>query len=307
MFCNPKFCNHSILKLNNSFKHSIISIVTNKDKKSGRGLRLKSTYVKKMALNLELPIIEVDNLNSEIFYSKLSLLKPDLFVVVAFSILPESIINIPKYGSINIHPSILPKYRGASPIQYALLNGDRETGVSIINLTKNIDAGNILDQKKIFIDKNSTFGDMHEKLSVLGSELLIEVISKLETKRIYPNIQDESLKTLAPKIKKSDLKVCWNQPSNVIHNKIRAFDPYPGAYSFLNNRRIKLFESSEYITDNIDSSIEPGEIIIKNELLLIKAKNKKLINVGMVQVEGKNKISSSKFIRGLKKQKYILK
>ena len=306
-FGNPEFCNHPLLKLNDS-KHSIVSVVTNKDKKSGRGLKLNQTFVKKLSLDLNLPIIEVDDINSNELHSKLTSLNADIFIVDAFSILPDSIINIPKYGAINIHPSILPKYRGASPIQYALLNGDDQTGVSIISLNQNIDAGNILGQEKIFINKNDTFGYLYEKLSILGSELLIKVINNLELKKIKPIIQDNSLKTLAPKIKKEDLKICWNQSSSRIHNHIRSFDPYPGAYAILENKRIKLFLSSEYFgSSDIGSNAVEGELIIKDQLLLVKTNTKKMINVGMVQLEGRKKISSSDFIKTLKNKKYILK
>ena len=306
-FGNPEFCNHPLLQLNES-KHSIVSVVTNKDKKSGRGLKLNQTFVKKLSLDLNLPIIEVDDINSNQLHSKLASLNADIFIVVAFSILPNSIITIPKYGAINIHPSILPKYRGASPIQFALLNGDNKTGVSIISLNQNIDAGNILGQEKISINKNDTFGYLHDKLSVLGSELLIEVVNNLEAKKIEPIIQDDSLKTLAPKIKKEDLKICWNQSSSRIHNQIRAFDPYPGAYAVLENKRIKLFSSSEYFdSSDIGSDAVVGELIIKDQLLLIKTNTNKMINIGMVQLEGRKKISSFDFIKTLKNKKYILK
>ena len=232
-------------------------------------------------------------------------LAADLFVVVAFKFLPNSIINIPKYGSINIHPSILPKYRGSSPIQYALLNGDSQTGVSIIHLNNRIDSGAILAQKIIDIGLNDNFGDMHEKLGNLSSKLIIEVINKIKDQKLKPMIQDESKKTLAPKIKKEDIKIDWNNSSLDIHNKIRAFDPLPGAYSFLNGKRIKFFKSSEY-NYNDNNLKQPGELVIKDKLLLVKTNTKKMINIGMVQLEGKNKIFASDFIKSLEKKKYIL-
>ena len=304
-FGNPDFCFYSLKKLNSS-NHELISVVTSTDRKSGRGLKLLPSFVKKTALNLNIPIIEVNNIKSKEFEEKLISLEADLFVVVAFKFLPDSIINIPKYGSINIHPSILPKYRGSSPIQYALLNGDNQTGVSIIHLNNRIDSGTILGQEKIDIDSISTFGEMYEKLGILSSELIIKVIDDIKNKKTNPIIQDESKKTLAPKIKKEDLKIDWNNSSLDIHNKIRAFDPFPGAYSFLNGKRIKFFKSSEY--DYNDNNLkQPGEIIIKDKLLLIKTNTKKMINIGMVQLEGKNKISSSDFVKSLENKKYILK
>jgi len=303
-FGNPDFCFYPLKKLNNS-NHELISVVTSTDRKSGRGLKLVPSFVKKTALNFDIPIIEVNDIKSKEFEERLVSLEADLFVVVAFKFLPDSIINIPKYGSINIHPSLLPKYRGSSPIQYALLNGDVKTGVSIIHLNSKIDSGAILGQEKIDIGSISTFGEMYEKLGILSSELIIKVINDINSKNINPVTQDESKKTLAPKIKKDDLKIDWNNPSLDIHNKIRAFDPFPGAYCFLNGKRIKLFGSSEC---NYDDGIlkEPGEIIIKDKLLLIKTNTKKMINIGMVQLEGKNKISSSDFIKSLENKKHLL-
>jgi len=303
-FGNPDFCFYPLKKLNNS-NHELISVVTSTDRKSGRGLKLVPSFVKQTALNLNIPIIEVDDIKSKEFEKKLISLEADLFVVVAFKFLPDSIINIPKYGSINIHPSLLPKYRGSSPIQYALLNGDKQTGVSIIHLNSKIDSGVILGQEKISIDSNATFGEMYEKLGILSSELIIKVINSVKNKKTNPVIQDESRKTLAPKIKKEDLKIDWNNSSLDIHNKIRAFDPFPGAYSFLNGKRIKLFKSSEYDC-NEDNLKQAGEIIIKDKLLLIKTNTKKMINIGMVQLEGKNKISSSDFIKSLENKNYLL-
>ena len=172
-FGNPEFCLNPLLSLYNS-KYKLVSVVTNIDRKSGRGLKLKSSFVKKKSLELNIPIIETDNVHSKALIQKLKKIDADLFVVVAFSILPDSIISIPKYGAINIHPSLLPKYRGASPIQYAILNGDNQTGVSIISLNNKIDAGNILAQEKFSIDKNSNFGQIHDKLGLLGARMLIK-------------------------------------------------------------------------------------------------------------------------------------
>ena len=294
-FGNPDFCFHPLNKLNSS-SHELISVVTSTDRKSGRGLKFVPSFVKETALSFNIPIIEVDDIKSKKFEKQLISLEADLFVVVAFKFLPNSIINIPKYGSINIHPSILPKYRGSSPIQYALLNGDNQTGVSIIHLNNKIDSGAILGQEKIKIGLIDTFGELYEKLGRLSSDLIIKVINDIKDEKIKPIIQDESKKTLAPKIKKDDLKINWNNSSLKIHNKIRAFDPYPGAYSILNNKRIKLFNSSEYNYNYDSSDISLGQFVIKDKLLLIKTNTEKFINIGMVQLEGKNKINSSDFI-----------
>ena len=303
-FGNPEFCFQPLCKLHDS-KHSIVSVVTNIDKKSGRGLKLTPSFVKKTALELDIPIIEVDDIKSKEFEEKLISLKVDLFVVVAFKFLPDSIISIPKYGSINIHPSLLPKYRGSSPIQYALLNGDIETGVSIIHLNNKIDSGGILGQKKNKIDKNANFGNMYEKLAYLGSQLLIEVIDNIQNNQIAPISQDDSQKTLAPKIKKEQYKINWETDSRKIHNKIRAFDPYPGAYSFINGKRIKLFSSLRIENNKNYINAKPGQLIIDEDFLFIKA-NKGIVCVSDIQLEGKNKMSANQFIKTLHNKIYIL-
>ena len=193
-FGNPDFCLHPLLSLYNS-QYNLLSVVTNIDRKSGRGLKLSSSFVKQKALELNIPIIETDNVHSDELFNQLNNLNADLFVVVAFSILPDNIIDIPKYGCVNIHPSLLPKYRGSSPIQYALLNGDKETGVSIINLNSKIDSGAILGQKTFSIPNDANFGYMYEKLGIIGSELLIKVIEDIKNDRVITRIQDESKKT----------------------------------------------------------------------------------------------------------------
>jgi len=302
-FGNPEFCSYPLLELYHS-KYNIVSVVTNPDKKSGRGLKLKSSFVKRKALELNIPIIESDDMYSKELFNQLSSLKPDLFVVVAFSILPDDILTIPNRGSVNIHPSLLPKYRGASPIQYSILNGDNVTGVSIISLNSKIDSGNILAQKKVSIDKDANFGKMHEKLSILGSKMLIQVIDDIFLGKDRPIKQDGKKKTLAPKIKKDDLRINpkdWDDLT--AYNKIRAFDPYPGAYTYFNNKRIKLFEVI-LVNSTRKSGIKNGQLLIQNNSLFVFS-NSMLIEIKSVQLEGKRRILSSDFIKTLEDKEYI--
>ena len=298
-FGNPEFCSYPLLELYNS-KYNILSVVTNPDKKSGRGLKLKSSFVKQQALELNIPVIESDDVHSKKLFDQLLNLNPDLFVVVAFSILPDNILSIPNQGSINIHPSLLPKYRGASPIQYSILNGDDTTGVSIISLNSKIDSGNILAQEKVFIDKDANFGKMHEKLSILGSKMLMKVIDDISLGKNASVKQDETKKTLAPKIKKDDLRVHPNDWNDLTaYNKIRAFDPYPGAYAYFHNKRIKFFDV--FLADPVpmsNNSIQNGKLVIKNNNLFVFS-NSMLIGIKSVQLEGKRKILSSDFIKTL--------
>lgn len=302
-FGTPDFAIESLDSLYNSY-HELLCVVTSSDKKSGRGMKINLSEVKKYSIENDLKLLQPQSLNDEEFITELKQYQADLFVVVAFKFLPDSIINIPKYGSINIHPSILPKYRGSSPIQYALLNGDNETGVSLISLNKRIDSGAILAQKTFPLDKNANFGYLYEKLSLLGSEMLIDTIKKIKNNSSTPIIQDETKKTLAPKIRKGQYKIDWNNSSWQIHNQIRAFDPFPGAYGIFNNKRIKLF-GSLVEKENISNNTVSGQLLLYEDKLLIKV-GSGLISVSHIQLEGKNKVLSKDFIKTLDQEKYIL-
>ena len=304
-FGNPDFCKYSLLSLFKS-DYDLVSVVTNIDRKSGRGLNVNSTFVKKKAQELGVPIIETDNVNSNDLYDKLTTLNADIFVVVAFSILPDRILNIPKKYSINIHPSLLPKYRGSSPIQYALLNGDSKTGVSIIGMNQKVDSGDILGQKELDITNDANFGYLYEKLGILGSDLLLEVINDISKNNLKTKVQDHTKKSLAPKIKKNQYKIDFNKDGYNIYNQIRAFDPYPGAYGLINTKRIKLFGLKLYSTkENLNYQI--GQLFVDEGKLLMYLGNI-IVSISELQIEGKNKISYIDFIKTLNsKETFIVK
>ena len=304
-FGNPDFCIPSLIKLDLS-KHNIISIITNVDRKSGRGLKFKSSPVKDKGKKLGLPIIEFDGNNWQDINTSLKQLNPDIFVVIAFSIIPEIILNIPKHGSLNIHPSLLPKYRGASPIQYALLNGEKTSGVSIINLNNKIDSGNILGQEKISIKIDDTYGNLHDKLSVIGADLLLKVVNIISKGKAKPISQNNLNRTFAPKIKKEDLLINWKNSSIIIHNQIRSFDPLPGAFCYIDNKRLKLF-GSKFIKNlkNIDKLNETGHFLVIDNTFIIKC-NSGLLSVKYVQLEGKKKNNSIDFYNNLQNKNLYL-
>ena len=230
-FGNTEFSNPTLNKCNSSY--DVISVVTNHSKQMGRGRKFLETPVKSLADELKLNVMEIDNLNDESFINQLKSLSPDLFVVVAYKVLPQTILEIPKLGSINIHSSLLPKYRGAAPIQHSIMNGDEVTGVSTFLIEQKVDTGNILLQKECKIEEDDNYGTLSSKLSTIGAELLIESISKYYDGSIAPVLQDNELATLAPKIKKEDYIINWNKDASVVNNKIRAFSPYPGAYTLI--------------------------------------------------------------------------
>ena len=262
----------------------------------GRGQKFVDTPVKILAKNYKLEIIECDNLLDEGFIKKLKDMNPDLFIVVAYKILPKSLLSIPRYGAINLHSSLLPKYRGAAPIQRVILNKEQVTGVSTFLIEPKVDTGKIIEQAKCNIDENDNYGTLSEKLSHVGADLVISSIDKYLNKKIEPYLQDESFVTLAPKITKEEFLIDWNNEGSDINAQIKAFSPYPGAYTFLNGKRIKFFQS-ELI--NNQSSSEPGKIDSITPNFFDIACTKGSLRIYKVQIEGKKIMDAKDFILGM--------
>ena len=295
-FGNTEFSNPTLKKCNSSY--DVISVVTNHSKQMGRGRKFLETPVKSLADKLKLNVIEIDNLNDENFINQLKSLSPDLFVVVAYKVLPQTLLDIPRLGSINLHSSLLPKYRGAAPIQHSIMNGDEVTGVSTFIIEPKVDTGNILLQKECKINEDDNYGTLSSKLSTIGAELLIESINKYNDGSITPVLQDNKLATLAPKIKKEDYIINWNQDASIVNNKIRAFSPYPGAYTLVDNKRLKIFKSE--LNKGIDYK-ETGKIInLSKEYFEVTCSHGSL-KVYEIQIEGKKRMSSKDFIMGFQK------
>jgi len=297
-FGTPEFAIPSLKSIASS-KHDLLKVITNADKNSGRGLKKKSSPIKSFCELNSIDYISYLDFKSEKTYNELNDMKPDLFVVVAFKILPEQIINIPRYGSINIHPSLLPKYRGSSPIQYAILNGDKKTGVTIFQLNSKIDSGNVIIQKSYCINNDINFSDLYTELSKLGSILLLEAIDLLD-KGIADAVPqyslDENLENkeiiYAKKIKTKDCLIDWNLTAYKINNKIRAFSKNPGAFTFLNNKKIKIFDSN--IFKGYNKVLNESTVISFNGILLVGTKDDPL-EINLLQIEGKKIVSGKDF------------
>jgi methionyl-tRNA formyltransferase len=289
-FGNTEFSNPVLIKCAESY--NVCSVVTNPSKKMGRGQKFVDTPVKILAKNYKLEIIECDNLLDEGFIKKLKDMNPDLFIVVAYKILPKSLLSIPRYGAINLHSSLLPKYRGAAPIQRVILNKEQVTGVSTFLIEPKVDTGKIIEQAKCNIDENDNYGTLSEKLSHVGADLVISSIDKYLNKKIEPYLQDESFVTLAPKITKEEFLIDWNNEGSDINAQIKAFSPYPGAYTFLNGKRIKFFQS-ELI--NNQSSSEPGKIDSITPNFFDIACTKGSLRIYKVQIEGKKDNGCKRF------------
>jgi len=292
---NPEFAVPSLKKLAAS-NHEILSVVTNPPKPAGRGRKLINTPVAKCAEYLDLNVKEIDNLHSEETIQNLQKLNADVFTVVAYRILPKEIIAIPAMGSINLHGSLLPKYRGAAPIQWSLINGDSETGLTTFILQHQVDTGNILQQKKIAIDQDDNYGSLAEKMSNAGAELLVETMDEFEKGNLNPYAQDDVKATTARKISAEMTIINWQNSAQEIHNLIRGLTPSPGVRTLLSGKVLKIFET-EFIKEN--SVLEKGEIsIIEKDYFSIQTGAGQLI-VSQVQLEGKRRMSAGDFLRGV--------
>lgn len=238
----PQFAVVSLKKLIQS-RHNVLSVVTVPDKKKGRGQKIGSSAVKVCASEHNIPVLQPIDLRSPEFLQELEGFKADVFVVVAFRILPGEVFGLPPKGTINVHASLLPKYRGAAPINWSIINGDSETGVTTMHINEKVDTGDILLQEKVKIEPETTAGGLHDTLAVKGAELLLKTIDKLERGDLAPISQNDTLATKAPKIKKETCRVNFTVSATQVHNHIRGLSPYPGAYAILNGKFMKFYKS----------------------------------------------------------------
>lgn len=241
-------------------EYNVVGVFSQPDKVSGRGAALRPTPVKKMAMKYDIPIFQPRSVNLKKGFEQLVDLEPDVIIVVAFGkILKKKVIDLPAQGIYNVHASLLPKYRGAAPIQRAIENGESETGITIMKITEELDAGDMALQKSVPIETTDNLEQVYDKLEKAGKRLLIEFLEKLAASDVHFNEQDHEKATYASKIEKEDLIVDWNLDAEAVHNKIRAFDPIPCARTFLNKKSVKI-KSSVGFFDN-ESHEAPGTIL----------------------------------------------
>ncbi len=275
---------------------NIVGIVTTPDKPAGRGLSLKASPVKQWALEHDLPVLQPDDLRDAEFLKALQAMQADLFVVVAFRILPREVFTLPPRGTINLHASLLPKYRGAAPIQWAIIEGERETGVTTFLINENMDTGDILLQKTVPIGEDETYGELYERLKHIGAELLVETVVKWLEGSIHPRKQIGTA-TKAPKIKPKMGHIDWSQQAERIRNLVRGLSPVPAAYTHWNGRRLKIYRCR---TAEHDSAGTPGEILqadAKKGVFMVKTGEGALL-LEEVQPEGKRRMQAAEFLRG---------
>ena len=275
-------------------KHKILSVVSNSPKALGRGLSRRLTPVGKLANDLNLKFLSADSLRNSELIDTIKILQADIFVVVAFRILPSSFLSLSKMGAMNLHASLLPKYRGAAPIQHALLNGDTQTGISTFLIDKNLDTGPILLQKEVPILPQDNFNTLSGKISNEGSSLILESLDLLEKNNHKLTPQLDKDVSYAPKILKKEMLIDWNQSASQINNKVRALS-YTGAFTFINGKRMKLYKTKVY--ENSKPS-KPGKIsIIDKKRVFISCGNDDLELIE-VQMENKSRMLTSEWIKG---------
>jgi len=278
--------------------HDIAAVVTNQDEPQGRGLKVLPSAVKLAALELGLPLIHVSSLKDPTFISRLKSLSPEVIVVVAFRILPPEVYSIPTLGTFNLHASLLPKYRGAAPINWAIINGEKETGVTTFFLDYKVDTGKIILQKKIQIGEDETAGELSNRLSLLGAEIVVETLAKIQSGTIELIEQDGTQSTRAPKITKENCLIHWSKPALMAHNFIRGFSPEPGAFTFLGSKMMKILKSSIQHSAICDwKSIYPGTIVVDSGRLFVSCADG-CVEILELQLEGKKRLASSDFLRG---------
>jgi len=288
LFANSSFALNPFKKLL-STNYSIKYVVTNTDKPSGRKKILKSTPVAQFANENNLNLLKIENFNDISFIDKLKNANADVFIIIAYRILPKTIYNIPKFGSINMHASYLPEYPGASPIQRSIINGEKELGLTTFFLNEQIDKGDIILRERYKINDKITYGDAYKHLSLKASKLLLNTLKSLTT--IKPIQQNGDIIEYAKKIKSEEYKISLNNDSVSIHNLFRGLTP-PAPYLLFNNKKIKLFNT--YYISNCENSYKIGQYYVENNILHIQCKSGLLL-AESVQFEGKNNITIDDF------------
>ncbi len=277
--------------------YDIVSVVTQPDRPRGRGRHLASSPVKVIAEKNGLSILQPQRLD-DTFLNQLSSLKPDILVVIAFGqIIPKSVLSLPKWGGINIHGSLLPKYRGSAPIQWAVINNEKKTGLTTMRMDEGLDTGPIFLKQEVDISKGETAGRLYDRLASLAPDLLLKTLQGLSSGTVKPEEQDDSLATYAPKLKKDQGMIDWSRKAEELCGLIRGLDPWPGAFTYYNGEMMKLFECDVVPAENTITTV-PGMIKGFNQAgMEIETIDGSLI-IKEIQVPGKKRMPLSEFIKG---------
>ncbi len=275
----------------------VVGVVCQPDRKRGRGRKLSPPPVKTVALEAGIPVFQPESIRTPEFLARIGSLKPDLIVVAAYGkILPGALLHLPPLGTINVHGSLLPKYRGAAPIQWALINGEQETGVTIMQMDEGMDTGDILLPARIPILEEDTAGTLFIKLADLGAATLMEALDLLRQGKLHPVAQDDSQATEAPMLRKEQGHIDWSRSAREIHCLIRGLDPWPTAYTFLEGRRYRLFQP-QVIPGPVKEP--PGTICQAEKTRLVIATGSDYLQVGQIQPEGRKRMDVQALLCGM--------
>lgn len=279
-----------------SSKHSLVRIVTAPDKPQGRGLRVSPSPVKQWAVSREYPVTELSRSGLGDFSREILGADADVFIVISFGILlPQTLLDIPKIAPLNLHASLLPRYRGPAPIQWALANGEKETGVSVIRMVSKLDAGDIVLQKRVTIQDSDDSQALHERLAKVGADAVLKSLEALEKKGRW-TAQDENAVIYAPKIKKEDGRVRWDSDAAAVANRLRAFAGWPGSYFFMNGKRVVLLEAK---AEKGPAGRPPGSVVEASERSgLVVAAGNGCLRILSLQAEGRKALPVSDFLKG---------
>ena len=280
--------------------HEIRAVVTQPDKPQGRGKTLMPTPVKEVALKHEIPVLQPVKVREPEFVEQLRTMEPDVIVVAAFGqIISRDLLELPKYGCINVHASLLPAYRGAAPIQWAVINGDRESGVTIMRMNEGLDTGDMIDKVVVPLAEDETGGSLFEKLSHAGARLCVKVLEDLESGRAVCTPQpEESTTAYAAMITKKMGEICWQRPAEEIEQLIRGLNPWPSAYTYLDNKSLKLWKATVEKAEEETENAVPGQVIRADKNGLCICTGDGILNVLELQLEGKKRMETAAFLRG---------
>jgi methionyl-tRNA formyltransferase len=278
-------------------KHEVLSVLTQPDRESGRGKKINLSPVKQTALDNDIDVYQPESLKTKEVFDKLKNTDPDLILVVAYGLLlPKDILELPKFGCVNIHASLLPRWRGASPMEHAIMSGDKNIGVSYMEMSQGLDEGPVYEMHECPLEQNDTLSRVEEKFIQLSEKKLVSFLDNLESGTINHQAQDETKATFSPKIDKRLLQIDWQGNSSTeIIRKINALSSKYGTHTFLGGKRIKIHRAQNFESDII---LDPGYISIKDDQLVVFCKDASAILIEQVQMEGKNKVSGKDFIAG---------
>ncbi|MCZ4244789.1 methionyl-tRNA formyltransferase [Pedobacter punctiformis] len=277
---------------------NVVAVVTAPDKPAGRGQKLNESAIKKYAVEKGIPVLQPERLKNPEFLAQLKAFNADLQIVVAFRMLPEVVWNMPPKGTVNLHGSLLPQYRGAAPINHVIINGEKESGVTTFFLKQEIDTGDVIMSDSVAIADDETAGDLHDKLMLVGAKLLVKTVKAIEENNFteQPQPQSNDLKH-APKIFKEDCKIDWNNTTQSVYNLIRGLSPYPTAFTTLNDKTLKIFKA---VYEDKEPGISAGSFLTDGKTYLKFATKDGFIKLMDIQYEGKKRMPVEDFLRGMR-------